>query len=198
MQCHIAEICYLEKQAGIRIEFRRCGTASAGFPATLADFRRRRSHETTEADGGLSYHRCLRRGTTRSEPDRVNPATDPSRTIQAASARMVDWLPSWIAPAATAIRMRPCGRGTRTSRRCPGSWRTGVKKGRKRRQLLGVGRISAGAAPDLLALSCQDASTARCPVPTRGSVRKRGSRPKTSETICAAARQVEAHAGGSR
>ena len=53
-------------------------------------------------------------------PERSNPPTDMNRTIQAHMGTRPDWSPSWIARAATVIRTRPCGRGTRKSRPCRG------------------------------------------------------------------------------
>ena len=57
-------------------------------------------------------------------PERANPATDVSRTIEANCGRRADWLPSWIARAAIVTRTGPCGPGIPTSHRSRGSWRT--------------------------------------------------------------------------
>ena len=130
-------------------------------------------------------------------PERANPATDVSRTIQAhaASGRLA------------AVLDRACGdcHSNATvwpwySRIAPVSWLMayGVKKGRSAVNFSEWGAYPPEQRRILLALSCQDASEGKMPGPYTLL------RPETKlsaedvETICAAARQAEAHAEGTR
>ena len=131
-------------------------------------------------------------------PDRVNPATDPSRTIQA-----------HVGPngGLVAVLDRACGdcHSNATvwpwyAHVAPVSWLMayGVKKGRNAVNFSEWGAYQPEQRRILLALSCQDASNGKMPGPyTRLRPETRLSA-QDIETICATARQVEAHAGGSR
>jgi hypothetical protein len=131
-------------------------------------------------------------------PDRVNPATDPSRTIQAhvgSNGGLV------------AVLDRACGdcHSNATvwpwyTNIAPVSWLMayGVKKGRNAVNFSEWGAYPPEQRRILLALSCQDASDGKMPGPyTRLRPETRLSA-QDIETICAAARQVAAHAGRSR
>ena len=131
-------------------------------------------------------------------PQRANPAIDVSRTIQAQTAASTKLV---------AVLDRACGdcHSNATvwpwyTRVAPVSWLMayGVNKGRSAVNFSEWGAYPPEQRRILLALSCQDASEGKMPGPYTLL------RPETKlsaddvETICAAARQAEPHAEGSR
>jgi heme-binding protein len=131
-------------------------------------------------------------------PERANPATDPSRTIQA-HGRTTSGL--------TAVLDRSCrdchSNGTVWpwyTRIAPVSWlmASGVAKGRHAVNFSEWGTYSPDVQRMLLSVSCQDVSTGRMPgfyTLVRPETRLS---PQDIETICTAARQTESRtlAGG--
>jgi hypothetical protein len=131
-------------------------------------------------------------------PERTNPATDPSRAIQAQVGTNRGLV---------AVLDRACGdcHSNATvwpwyTHIAPVSWLMayGVKKGRNAVNFSEWGAYPPEQRRVLLALSCQDASEGKMPGPYSRLRPETRLSAQDIETICAAARQVEAHAGGSR
>jgi hypothetical protein len=131
-------------------------------------------------------------------PERANPAIDPSRTIQAHVG---------TASGLAAVLDRAC-RDCHSNETvwpwythiAPLSWlmAAGVKKGREAVNFSEWGAYLPEQRRILLALSCQDASEGKMPGPYARLRPKTRLSAQDVETICAAARQAEAHTAGSR
>jgi heme-binding protein len=131
-------------------------------------------------------------------PERTNPPIDPSRTIQAHAG-----IPTGL----VAVLDRACGdcHSNATAwpwytQIAPVSWlmATGVKKGRKILNFSEWAAYPPARQRELLDQSCRDASAGKMPgayTLVRPATRLS---PQDVETICAAARQIEANAGGAR
>lgn len=129
-------------------------------------------------------------------PDRANPPTDPGRTIQA-QMKNADGL--------VAVLDRSCGdcHSNNTSwpwytQIAPASWLMayGVTSGRKAVNFSEWGSYQPEVQRTLLSASCQDASTGKMPGPYTLLRSETQLSAQDIETICAAARQLEAHAAG--
>jgi heme-binding protein len=126
-------------------------------------------------------------------PDRTNPTTDPSRTIEAQLGAS--------APAVSVIE-RACSdchsNGTVWpwyTRVAPVSWVMiyGVRKGRKVVNFSEWASYSPQVQQSLMAASCRDVSTGKMPGPYTLLHPEMRLSPGDVETICAVARQAEAH-----
>ena len=131
-------------------------------------------------------------------PERANPATDVSRTIQAHMG---------TASELAAVLKRSCSdcHSNETvwpwyTQIAPVSWlmARGVAEGRKAVNFSEWAAYSPEQQRDLLAVSCQDVSEGRMPGPYTHLRPETRLSPQDIETICTAARQAEANAADGR